>query len=90
MNKQEWRDKKQFCIDSAITVTKLDKRLEDSNGVQFVPFTTTYTPPIPNNFIYVAENEILGGTVDWRVNNTSEYLIIDGVKVYEADCSEVV
>jgi hypothetical protein len=90
MNKQEWQDKKKYCIDNAETINKVDKRLEDEDGVQFVPFTTEYIPSVPVAFIFVTENEIIGGAKDWRVNSTSEYLLVDGVKIQESDCTEVI
>jgi hypothetical protein len=90
MNKQEWQDKKKYCMDNAVTIDKQDKRLEDENGVQYVPFTTTFNPPIPSDYIFVRENEIVGGVNDWRINSSSEYLVNNGAKIYEADCSEVV
>lgn len=90
MLKTEWQEKKKYCIDNAETINKVDKRLEDEDGLQFVPFTTTYIPPIPVAFIFVIENDIQGGARDWRINNISEYLVIDGVKVLETDCDEVI
>lgn len=90
MTRQEWIDKKQYCIDNAVTIDKKDRRLQDDNGVQFVPGTTIYTPPIPSDYVFVIEFEIVDGTANWKINSSLEYLVNNGNKIYEADCTDEV
>ncbi|MDQ7095937.1 hypothetical protein REC12_20290 [Desulfosporosinus sp. PR] len=90
MTKQDWLDNKQSCISNAAQVINYNARLQDANGVQFVPSNTQYIPPAPSAYIYVIEYEVVGGTADWRVNSTSEYLLSGETRIYQTDCTDEV
>lgn len=72
------------------TIERKSVRLEDDNGVQFVPGIDKYIPSVLSNEVFVIEYGIVGGTDDWRVDTTDEYIMVGGVKVRLSDCEEVV
>ena len=90
MIKQEWKDRKNFCMDNAEVVQQEDKRLADEYGTQYVPYIVRYIPPVPTNYIFITESEVVGDTCNWRINSVIEYLVVDGTKIFEADCTEVI
>lgn len=90
MDRREWQDKKNECLTLYTRQDITRKKLISEEGIENPIEKSVFTIGVMTPYQFVQEFDIQGDATNWRINNVDEYLLINGEKVYEADCEEVI